>query len=173
MATPSQLIVQQAADNVTAKFTDYLNLKNILDAGTAAATELQRQYDYHISRGDATNANVVKGQLTTQQGKNAAQKIKVDTSKSIYNAALKEYQNLSSSLLTPSEQAAADNALTNSTLNAATAPTTSAADLAAAEKKKKTIKIIIIGGIILVVIITAFFTVRYFVRKNKAAKAAN
>lgn len=150
-------VVKEKADIVAVIKVDY-------NKQLAVVTELQRQYDYHTSRGDGQNASIVQGQLNVAQSQLSMIKNKLDIAQKDYNDALGDYNRLKESVLTPAEKALEeerakleqekDKAEANKTI----------AQQQADEKKAKLIRIIWIT-LSVIAFIGLIWLVVYFIRK--------
>lgn len=171
MALQDQILVQQAADAVTAAYNDYLASKKQYDDITLLVKEWQRQIDYHNANGNTSNAQWVNdNKLQPELARQATAKTKMDLAKQTYDIAVQNYQTLSTSLLTPAEQETSALQLSEQLQNVQTGTNPDLENAEAEARRKKTVRILVIGGIVIVVIIIGFFTIRFFIRRSKAAQ---
>lgn len=160
---PNLELAQTLAKKVSDLYSIYMEKKKVSDEITNGTTlfpawdnwnlslvELQRQYDYHVSKGNTNAANGVLPYLTAVKASEVKAVTITDQAKSNYDQALADYQKIAGSLLTPSEKAELDAQLKPTEPNYATGNT----------------KYWIVGGIILVVIVIGI--VFFVFKKNKA-----
>ena len=158
MTAANQAILDGLQQSVT-------TAKSTLDAATKAyndllaqVTELRRQADYHRSRGDDANLQIVNAQLAPAQSAMDGAKNHLNNCKAQYDVALAAYVDAQNKLLTPAEKEAI---LIKAQSEAASATTEAEAKVIA----QKTTQYLIWGAIGLVIIVVAIV-----IYKKKFAK---
>lgn len=161
MTAQNQAILDQLSAAVTAALQKQNAEQAKYNAVLAEVRELQRQAEYHRSRGDNTNLQIVNGQLTAKYAELQSAENMLNDAKAAYNSALKAYQDAQNTILSQQEKDAI------ATQANAQAQTSVIAAQSEAEKKlfaQKTTKYLIFGAIALIVI-----AVGVYVYKKKYA----
>ncbi len=148
---------QKLLDLALAKIASAQQIFNDAEAAfntiDAQVKDLQRQLDFHQKNGDAKNAAVVQGQLNIATGEQSKAALDEKTANTVLSTALTAYNNLKTTLLTPSEQADADAQLKEQQANYAQSST----------------KWYIYAAIGLVVVVIIVIAWNYFKRNKQAA----
>lgn len=153
MTQANQAILDNLSQAVTAALNSLNAKKAEYEKILAEVRELQRQAEYHRSRGDNTNLQIVNGQLTAKYSYETAAKKAIEDAQKVYDKALADYTSAQNNLLSPEEKAAV---LVRAKSEAETAKIEGESKLFI----QKSTKYIIVGTIILVVIVVGVIIYR-------------
>lgn len=166
----SAAVRQKIIDQQTAVYAAYNAIQPALDNRDnyqAVVNELNRQIQYHLSRGDVANANIVSGQMPPAKSSLDAAVVAYNSALAAYKTELGKYKSLLATL-SPDDRAAQEKLDANdpalaSTGNVNTAPTSNAsggAPAAGVDDKvnyaQKNTKYLIIAGVVIVVVVAVF-----------------
>lgn len=159
-------IIQSLLDAASSALKYYQEQQSQINAINDDIREYERQIAFHVSEGNTQNANYVRGQLAQKQSDKNIVTNRLNSAKTSYENALKQYEETRDRLLSEEEKKALA-AKEAEKLKQSKVPV----PIKQEEKKltQGTTKYLIIAGIVIAVIIIGLVIIRVYYKKTDAS----